>query len=98
MGDIRAPVRTEDAAAPGEAPHRSRETDGAQEGSTSSPHVRLVVGGAGVEWDQVLTLLARETHTPMGREAARRVRPSPQIDTVAQSLRDTGQGRAALAV
>jgi len=110
MGDNRAPVRaeeapprelrdrTQDAPALPEVPDRAREGDGATRGTATARYVRLVVGGAGLEWDQVLATLARDTHTPMGREGALGLRPSQSVPSITQTLRETTQGRAALAL
>ncbi len=68
------------------------------DGPEGASHVRLVAGGAGVEWAQVLGLLARDTHTPMGREQALGLSPSRDLGAITQALGETSQGRAALAL
>jgi DNA mismatch repair protein MutS2 len=49
-----------------------------------------------VEWVQVQALLARDTHTPMGREQALDLLPWRDLERIGQALAETGQARAAL--
>ena len=58
--------------------------------------VRLVATGGGVEWGEVLALLARHAETPIGRELATGLRPSRRLRVIEASLRETGEARAAL--
>jgi DNA mismatch repair protein MutS2 len=81
------------------APHErtiDRPRTGGEEGSETSAHVRLVASGAGVEWAEVQALLARDTHTPMGRELALTLLPSADIEEIRRLLGETRQARAAL--
>ena len=55
------------------------------------------IGGLGVEWDALRNLLARETHTAMGRDMALTVETESDIDTVRAALALTGEARTALA-
>ena len=61
-----------------------------------SPAFRLSVGSGGLEWPQVLALLARETRTPMGRELATDTRPFTDPDAIRRALGETRQARAAM--
>ena len=49
-----------------------------------------------MEWAQVQALLARDTHTPMGREQALELLPGRDLGKIRQALVETGQARAAL--
>src|SRR6266446_6863247 len=64
----------------------------------SIPHsaVRLSTGTGGLEWPEVLALLAREARTPMGREEAQAATPLADPDAVRRALGETAQARAAL--
>src|SRR6266851_1791550 len=64
----------------------------------SVPHaaVRLSTGTGGLEWPEVLALLAREARTPMGREEAQVATPLADPDAVRHALGETAQARAAL--
>jgi DNA mismatch repair protein MutS2 len=64
--------------------------------SASHAAVRLSTGSGGLEWPEVLALLAREARTPMGREEARATTPSAEPDAVHRALGETAQARAAL--
>ncbi len=82
---------------------RRAEPHPAAPGGGRSPHladpggsVRLVAGGGGVEWGQVLAVLARDAETPIGRELALGLRPSRHLRAIEWSLRETREGRAAL--
>jgi DNA mismatch repair protein MutS2 len=55
-----------------------------------------VASGGGVEWAQVQGLLARDTHTPMGREQALELLPWRNLENIRQALVQTRQARAAL--
>src|SRR5262245_43967543 len=96
MRDIRRPVETEIAPALRGTQHRAEEAGGMDGDPEGASDVRLVAGGVGVEWDQVLGLLARDAHTPMGRERALGLRPSRDLAAITQALGETSQGRAAL--
>jgi DNA mismatch repair protein MutS2 len=61
-----------------------------------SPAFRLSAGSGGLEWPQVLALLARETRTPMGRELATDTRPFTDPDAIRRALGETRQARAAM--
>ena len=56
------------------------------------------MSGGGVEWTQIQALLARDAHTPMGRERALALVPSRDLDQVRRALAETAQSRAALAI
>jgi DNA mismatch repair protein MutS2 len=58
--------------------------------------VRLSTGSGGLEWPEVLALLAREGRTPMGRELVEATMPLAEPDAVRRALRETAQARAAL--
>src|SRR5712671_474029 len=64
--------------------------------SASRPAVRLSTGSGGLEWPEVLALLAREARTPMGREEALAAIPLADPDAVRRALGETAQARAAL--
>jgi len=64
--------------------------------SASQPAVRLSTGSGGLEWPEVLALLARETRTPMGREEALAAIPLADPDAVRRALGETTQARTAL--
>jgi DNA mismatch repair protein MutS2 len=55
------------------------------------------LAGREVEWDEVRSLLAAETATPMGRDRAAGCLPLHHPDAVAIALEETRQARAALA-
>jgi DNA mismatch repair protein MutS2 len=57
---------------------------------------RLAVGSSGLEWPEVLALLAHEARTPMGREGATATRPSTDPDAIRHALGETRQARAAI--
>jgi DNA mismatch repair protein MutS2 len=61
-----------------------------------SPAFRLSAGSGGLEWPQVLALLARETRTPMGRELATATLPFTDPDAIRRALGETRQARAAM--
>jgi len=61
-----------------------------------SPPFRLSVGSGGLEWPQVLALLAREARTPMGRELATATLPFTDPDAIRRALGETRQARAAM--
>ena len=61
-----------------------------------SPAFRLSVGSGGLEWPQVLALLAREARTPMGRELATAALPLTDPGAIRHALDETRQARAAL--
>jgi DNA mismatch repair protein MutS2 len=54
------------------------------------------VSGNGVEWAQIQSLLARDTHTPMGREHALALLPFRDLDEILPALGETREARAAL--
>jgi DNA mismatch repair protein MutS2 len=56
----------------------------------------LSAGAGGLEWSEVLALLAREARTPMGRELAAATAPSTDAPTIRRALDETRQARAAL--
>jgi len=64
--------------------------------SASQPAVRLSTGSGGLEWPEVLALLAREARTPMGREEALAAIPLADPDAVRRALGETTQARTAL--
>jgi DNA mismatch repair protein MutS2 len=64
--------------------------------SASPTALRLAAGSGGLEWIEVLDLLARETRTPMGRERARETAPVTELNAIRQRLGETAQARAAL--
>ena len=57
---------------------------------------RLFAGSGGLEWPQVLALLAREAETPMGRELAAATLPSTDLPAIRRALDETRQARAAI--
>ena len=61
-----------------------------------SPAFRLSAGSGGLEWPQVLALLAREARTPMGRELATATLPLTDPGAIRHALDETRQARAAL--
>jgi DNA mismatch repair protein MutS2 len=61
-----------------------------------SPAFRLSVGSGGLEWPQVLALLAREARTPMGRELATATLPFTDPGAIRHALGETRQARAAM--
>src|SRR5690242_9180993 len=64
--------------------------------STPPDAIRLSTGSGGLEWPEVLDLLAREARTPMGRELARAAAPRTDLGRIRAALAETGQARAAL--
>jgi DNA mismatch repair protein MutS2 len=58
--------------------------------------VRISTGSGGLEWPEVLALLAREARTPMGREEAEAATPQVDGDVIRRTLGETAQARAAL--
>src|SRR5512144_639622 len=58
--------------------------------------VRLSTGSGGLEWPEVLALLAREARTAMGRELAQTAPPLTERDAIRRALQETAQARAAL--
>jgi DNA mismatch repair protein MutS2 len=66
------------------------------EGPDTGARIRLIASGAGVEWDQVRALLARETSTPMGRELALALWPQAELAAIRAVLEATAEARAAL--
>ena len=58
--------------------------------------VRLSTGSGGLEWPEVLALLARETRTAMGRDLAQTALPLTDRDAIRRALQETAQARAAL--
>jgi DNA mismatch repair protein MutS2 len=58
--------------------------------------LRRSTGSAGLEWIEVLGLLARETRTPMGHERALETTPVTDLAAIRQRLAETAQARAAL--
>ena len=58
--------------------------------------VRLSTGSGGLEWPEVLALLAREARTAMGRELAHAAAPLTDPDAIRRALQETAQARAAL--
>jgi DNA mismatch repair protein MutS2 len=61
-----------------------------------SPPFRLSAGSGGLEWPQVLALLAREARTPMGRELASATLPFTDPGAIRHALGETRQARAAM--
>jgi DNA mismatch repair protein MutS2 len=57
---------------------------------------RLSAGSGGLEWPQVLALLAREARTPMGRELAITTLPFTDPGAIRRALDETRQARAAM--
>jgi DNA mismatch repair protein MutS2 len=57
---------------------------------------RLSAGSGGLEWPEVLALLAREARTPMGRELAAAILPSTDAPAIRRALDETRQARVAL--
>jgi DNA mismatch repair protein MutS2 len=57
---------------------------------------RLSAGSGGLEWPEVLALLAREARTPMGRELAAAILPSTDAPAIRRALEETRQARVAL--
>ncbi len=53
--------------------------------------------GRGIEWDQVLALLAGETGTPMGRERALALEPWTDATLIRKALGETAEARRVLA-
>jgi DNA mismatch repair protein MutS2 len=60
------------------------------------PAVRLSTGSGGLEWPEVLALLAREARTAMGRELAQAAPPRTDPDAIRRALQETTQARTAL--
>ncbi len=61
-----------------------------------SPAFRLSAGSGGLEWPQVLTLLAHEARTPMGRELATATLPFTDPGAIRRALGETRHARAAM--
>ena len=61
-----------------------------------TPAFRLSAGSGGLEWSQVLALLAREARTPMGRELATATLPFTDPGAIRRALGETRQARAAM--
>jgi DNA mismatch repair protein MutS2 len=61
-----------------------------------TPAFRLSAGSGGLEWSQVLALLAREARTPMGRELATATLPFTDPGAIRRALGETTQARAAV--
>ena len=61
-----------------------------------TPAFRLSAGSGGLEWAQVLALLAREARTPMGRELATATLPFTDPGAIRRALGETRQARAAM--
>ena len=61
-----------------------------------SPAFRLSAGSGGLEWPQVLALLAHEARTPMGRELATATLPFTDPGAIRRALGETRQARVAL--
>ncbi|MFI5327278.1 MAG: endonuclease MutS2, partial [Candidatus Rokuibacteriota bacterium] len=61
-----------------------------------SPAFRLSAGSGGLEWPQVLALLAHEARTPMGRELATATLPFTDPGAIRGALGETRQARAAM--
>jgi DNA mismatch repair protein MutS2 len=61
-----------------------------------SPAFRLSAGSGGLEWPQVLALLAHEARTPMGRELASATLPFTDPGAIRRALGETRQARAAM--
>jgi DNA mismatch repair protein MutS2 len=57
---------------------------------------RLSAGSGGLEWPEVLALLAREARTAMGRERALETAPSADPTVIRRALDETRQARAAI--
>ncbi|HEY7204793.1 MAG TPA: endonuclease MutS2 [Methylomirabilota bacterium] len=64
--------------------------------TASPPALHLSTGSAGLEWIEVLGLIARETRTAMGRERALETTPVTDPAAIRQRLAETAQARAAL--
>ncbi len=61
------------------------------------PHaIRLSTGSGGLEWPEVLDLLAREARTPMGRELAHAATARTDLAGIRAALAETAEARAAL--
>jgi len=58
--------------------------------------LRLSTKSGGLEWPEVLALLAREARTAMGREQALETTPFADPPAIRRALGETGQARAAL--
>src|SRR5437899_5288043 len=95
----RAHVRAQEASALREAHRQAQAQDPgcAQEGQETGAVLRLVAAGWGAEWSRVRDLLARRTHSPMGRERALGLEPQSDLDAVRRALRETRDRRQALA-
>jgi DNA mismatch repair protein MutS2 len=65
--------------------------------TASTTALRLSAGSGGLEWAEVLDLLARETRTAMGHERAHATTPVTDLATIRRGLAETAQARAALA-
>ena len=64
--------------------------------SATHATVRFSTSAGGLEWPEVLALLAREARTPMGRELAQAATPLADPDAIRRALQETAQARAAL--
>src|ERR1700730_2296560 len=64
--------------------------------SAPRPAVRRSTGSGGLDWRELLPLLAREARTRMGREEALAAIPLADPDAVRRALGETAQARAAL--
>jgi DNA mismatch repair protein MutS2 len=107
LGDIGVAFRTRDTAPPdddGEAApvtrssQRRGEATGAgdqQESQDTGAVLRLTAAGGGLDWHAVRALVARDTHTPMGRERAGALEPLAGLDAVQAALADTTHARLA---
>src|SRR5215470_11628267 len=60
--------------------------------------LRLVAAGWSAEWSRVREILARHTHSPMGRERALNLEPRSDLPAIKSSLSETREGRQALAI
>ena len=65
--------------------------------TASTTALRLSAGSGGLEWAEVLDLLARETRTAMGHERAHATTPVTDLAAIRRGLAETAQARAALA-
>src|SRR5262249_60306407 len=70
----------------------------AQEGQETGGVLRLVAAGWSAEWSRVREILARHTHSPMGRERAPGLEPRSDLPAIKSSLSETREGRQALAI
>src|SRR5262249_57950215 len=70
----------------------------AQEGQETGAVLRLIAAGWSAEWSRVREILARHTHSPMGRERALNLEPRSDLPAIASSLSETREGRQPLAI